>query len=93
MPRSPRTTRKRLRDSRVQSDPRGTPGERIRALRFAANLTQAALAARCHPPLGRAYVAHLECGHHEIGLNVLVRIADALEVSLDEIVGRHRRAA
>ncbi len=70
-----------------------TVGQRIRDLRHRARLSQSALGARCKPPIRREHVAHYECGHLEPGLDVITRLADALNVSLDALVPRPRRAA
>jgi len=61
-------------------------GERIRELRKARNLNQDQLAELAS--LNRVTVAKYESGRVEPGAQALSRIADALEVSADVILGR-----
>jgi XRE family transcriptional regulator, regulator of sulfur utilization len=72
------------------------PGERVaedlarnlRALRDAQSLTQSQLAGRAGVP--RATLAHLETGAGNPTLLVLVRIASALNVSIEELISPPR---
>lgn len=61
-------------------------GERIRALRKQRGLNQDQLAELAS--LNRVTVAKYEAGRVEPGAQALVRIADALEVSTDTLLGR-----
>lgn len=61
-------------------------GERIRALRKQRNLNQEQLAELAS--LNRVTVAKYESGRVEPGAQALARIADALEVSVDVLLGR-----
>lgn len=61
-------------------------GERIRALRKLRNLNQEQLAELAS--LNRVTVAKYESGRVEPGAQALARIADALEVSVDSLLGR-----
>lgn len=61
-------------------------GERIRDLRKSRNLNQEQLAELAS--LNRVTVAKYEAGRIEPGAQALSRIADALDVSVDEILGR-----
>ena len=61
-------------------------GERIRALRKLRNLNQEQLAELAS--LNRVTVAKYEAGRVEPGAQALARIADALEVSVDTLLGR-----
>lgn len=61
-------------------------GERIRALRKQRGLNQDQLAELAS--LNRVTVAKYEAGRVEPGAQALVRIADALDVTVDEILGR-----
>jgi DNA-binding XRE family transcriptional regulator len=57
---------------------------RIRALRKARKMTQAALARRARVSLG--YVAHLETGHFDPRLSSLQKLAKALGVPVTELL-------
>ncbi|MFD8865988.1 helix-turn-helix domain-containing protein [Streptomyces sp. NPDC059590] len=59
-------------------------GDRIRELRTWRNLTQEKLADRAG--MDRQAVNRIELGHQAPGLDRLIRIADALDVSLTELV-------
>jgi len=61
-------------------------GERIRDLRTAAGLSQEQLAELAS--LNRVTVAKYEAGRVEPGAQALSRIADALDVSVDVLLGR-----
>lgn len=61
-------------------------GNQIRNLRESRNLTQEQLAELAS--LNRVTVAKYESGRVEPGANALARIADALEVSTDVLLGR-----
>ena len=65
-------------------------GERIRELRKARNLSQDQLAELAS--LNRVTIAKYEAGKVEPGAQALARIADALEVSTDVILGRVEEA-
>jgi transcriptional regulator with XRE-family HTH domain len=66
---------------------RGTPGfgTRLKELRLAKNLTQKQLAARCG--LTHAQVSHIELGRSRPSIDSAARLARALDVSVDELVG------
>ncbi|HUD23569.1 MAG TPA: helix-turn-helix transcriptional regulator [Acidobacteriaceae bacterium] len=57
-------------------------GRRIRVLRTARGWTQSMLAD--HAEIAREHLSELENGHKEIGARTLERIADALEVNLEQ---------
>ena len=61
-------------------------GERIRDLRMAAGLSQEQLAEQAS--LNRVTIAKYESGRIEPGAQALSRIADALDVSVDVLLGR-----
>lgn len=61
-------------------------GEKIRELRKSRNLSQDQLAELAS--LNRVTIAKYEAGKVEPGAQALSRIADALEVTVDEILGR-----
>ena len=61
-------------------------GERIRQLRTAAHLSQEQLAELAN--LNRVTVAKYESGRIEPGAQALSRIADALDVTVDALLGR-----
>ena len=61
-------------------------GERIRALRKERNLNQEELAELSS--LNRVTIAKYESGRIEPGAQALARIADALDVSVDALLGR-----
>lgn len=63
---------------------RRTTGERIRAAREYANLTQQAVALAI--PMDRATYARIEQGQSSPLLDTLIRIADALDVPLRDLV-------
>jgi transcriptional regulator with XRE-family HTH domain len=60
--------------------------ERLKALREQRGLTQAELGVRAG--MGAASVSHFETGRRAPALDSLVRLADALEVSTDALLGR-----
>jgi len=55
-------------------------GRRIAALRRAAGLSQERLGERAH--VGASYVAHIEIGSRKPTIDVLLRLADAVDVPL-----------
>ncbi len=61
-------------------------GNRIRELRLAKGWSQQMLAD--HAQIERAHITRLEEGKKEAGLRVLERIADALEVGIEDLVRR-----
>jgi transcriptional regulator with XRE-family HTH domain len=61
-------------------------GLRFKQLRESARLSQAALAKRCGIPL-RSY-QQWEQGRRTPLLDAAVKLADALEITMDELVGR-----
>jgi len=61
-------------------------GRKIRALRRAKGWSQQLLAD--HAELERAHLSRLEDGKREAGLRVLERIAEALEVEVEDLVRR-----
>lgn len=61
------------------------PGN-LRSLREARHLTQAELGAKAG--MAAASVSHFETGQRAPALDSLVRLADALEVSVDALLGR-----
>ena len=61
-------------------------GNRIRELRQAKGWSQQMLAD--HAQIERAHMTRLEEGRKEAGLRILERIADALEVGIEDLVRR-----
>jgi len=61
-------------------------GNRIRELRLAKGWSQQMLAD--HAQIERAHMTRLEEGKKEAGLRILERIADALEVGIEDLVRR-----
>ena len=61
-------------------------GNRIRELRQAKGWSQQMLAD--HAQIERAHMTRLEEGRKEAGLRILERIADALEVVIEDLVRR-----
>lgn len=61
-------------------------GGRIRKLRLKRGWTQQILAD--HAQLAREHISAVETGRAEPGLRALERIADALEISLKELISR-----
>ena len=61
-------------------------GEHLRELRTSAGLSQEALAEKAG--LHRNYIGHLERAEKTASLDVLVRLAAALDASLPELLGR-----
>jgi len=66
--------------------------QRIRQLRESAGLSQEALA-HAAGNLSRPYLGQLERGAKGVGLETLVRIADALRVDVADLLARHEKAA
>ncbi len=62
----------------------GKIGERIRGFRMKEKMTQAELAERSE--VEPSNISHIERGATKVSLPTLVKIANALQVSLDEIV-------
>jgi transcriptional regulator with XRE-family HTH domain len=60
-------------------------GQRVRALRTAAGLSQEAFAAKCG--LDRTYVGGIERGERNLALRNIERIARTLEISLSKLMG------
>lgn len=60
-------------------------GKRIKELRCIKGLSQAALAE--YADVSVPFISHIETGRKQAGLNVLVRIARSLDVSIDYLVG------
>ena len=60
--------------------------ERIREIRKIRNLSQAELGVLAKLPA--AAISHLETGHQEPALKTLLKLADALQVSMDYLAGR-----
>jgi transcriptional regulator with XRE-family HTH domain len=61
-------------------------GEHLRELRASAGLSQEALAEKAG--LHRNYIGHIERGEKTASLDVLVRLAAALDLSLPELLVR-----
>jgi transcriptional regulator with XRE-family HTH domain len=67
-------------------------GERLRELRLERNLTQTELAARCGS--NRPFISNLERGVKVPSLTMVLRLADALDCNVCDLVDvfdRHRR--
>ena len=63
-------------------------GEKIKKIRRRKNLSQSTLAelVSVSPP----YISRIECGKNHISLELLVKVCNALETNLDEIlIGNH----
>lgn len=71
--------------SRLYQHHAGEFGRRMAAFREKKGWTQAGLGARCG--LTAAGVNHYERGHRSPGVENLVRIADALELTIGELLG------
>lgn len=69
----------------VKSPAQGLP-QALRDLRERRGLTQAALGAKAD--MAAASVSHFETGQRQPSLDSLVKLADALEVSIDTLLGR-----
>lgn len=69
--------------------PAYSPGPRIRERRRSLGVTQSALAARVG--ISASYLNLIESGRRSIGGAVLKRIADSLEVAIDELDGAAQR--
>lgn len=63
-----------------------TLGENIRRKRMEYGIEQQELAARCGAV--KSYICNVECGIKIPSVAVLIRIADTLHCSIDELVGR-----
>lgn len=61
-------------------------GEKVRELRYERGLSQEALGRRVH--LHRTYISDIEGGKRNPGLDNIVRLAVALDVSTDELFER-----
>ena len=68
----------------MAKDPRKLFGNRVRKLRTGLGLTQEAFALRCE--IDRSYMGAVERGERNIALLNICRIADALGVSVSELV-------
>lgn len=64
-------------------------GERLYAARTRRKLSQDALAACCG--LNKGDISAYENGHHEPSVRTLSKLADALDMSADDLLGRARR--
>ena len=64
-----------------------TTGQRVRAAREAAELTQDELAERVGDGLTQSYVARLEAGKHDPTVPMLRRLAVALGCPLADLIG------
>ncbi|NBI66611.1 XRE family transcriptional regulator [Pseudoflavonifractor sp. 60] len=60
-------------------------GKNIKLYRIQRNMKQAALAERID--VSTQYISHIECGSTSVGLKTLVKIAAALSVSVDMLLG------
>lgn len=69
-------------------DLRRRVGQRVRALRCDRGLTQLALAARSG--ISRPSIANLEAGRQNVGLDRLLALASALEVTVEELLACER---
>lgn len=69
---------------RVTKDPRKLFGNRVRELRKGLGLTQEAFALKCG--IDRSYMGAVERGERNIALLNICRIADALDISVSELV-------
>lgn len=65
--------------------------ERLKAARLRAGLTQSALGRQMR--ISPAWISHLENGNRLPSAGMLVRLADALGVSTDYLLGRTKRPA
>ena len=66
-------------------------GQRIKGLRKARGWSQEKFADVCG--VHRTYMGHLERGEKNVSFNTLVRLAEALEISVSELVSDDRRPA
>jgi transcriptional regulator with XRE-family HTH domain len=66
-------------------------GRRIRITRMNRGLTQEQLAEATE--LSASYVSYLECGSKQASLPALIRIADVLETTVDQLLGLSRSAS
>lgn len=64
-------------------------GRRIRALRKERRMTQERLAEQIERSV--SFVGHIERGSRKMSIETLLAIADALEASIDTILGRDKR--
>lgn len=62
--------------------------ETLFALRLRAGLTQSQLAERCG--LTMHWISHFECGRRTPNVANLIRLADALGVTTDQLLGRSK---
>lgn len=60
-------------------------GKNIKVRRIQQNMKQATLAEKVD--VSTQYISHIECGSTSIGLKTLVKIAGALSVSVDTLLG------
>jgi transcriptional regulator with XRE-family HTH domain len=61
-------------------------GRRLRVLRDRKRLTQQQLGARLEPPVTRASIANIETGKQRVLAHTLLQLADAVGVSLGELL-------
>jgi len=87
--RTSRKTRRSIRRARARSTVKIAIGERVRALREAGDLSRADLAELMGTH--RTNVYRLEQGRRSMPLYQAIRLADALDVTLDQLVGRKTR--
>ena len=69
------------------ANPRKVTGERIRVARQALGMSQRALAMSCGKPFGEI-IGRYEQGKNLPNAEMLVHLADALDVSTDYLLGR-----
>lgn len=65
-------------------------GQQVRAVRKSRNLTQAALAERAD--LSIPYISHIERGRKKVSLDALVRIANGLDMTVDQLLSGNQAA-
>jgi transcriptional regulator with XRE-family HTH domain len=66
-------------------------GKRLQGFRKLANLTQADLGGRLHPPLTRASMANIENGKQRVLAHTAVELAEVLDVGVEQLLPRPRR--
>jgi transcriptional regulator with XRE-family HTH domain len=76
--------------SEEQADAPSSIAEHLRRARETRELTQAALGAKAG--MAAASISHFETGQRVPSLESLVRLADALDMSVDALLGRPRGA-
>jgi transcriptional regulator with XRE-family HTH domain len=63
--------------------PRALFGERLRSLRIESGLSQEELADRSH--VHRTYVSSVERGQRNVSIDIIVRLAEALDIPASEL--------